>query len=189
MDTYKQPTPKDEIAIQRSFWTKPAVKFGFAFVLGVFTGFMIFSFFKADFKGNNDQNSEMKGTFYNSGTGSNMKTADILQYEGPVAKALCNVRYSTKIVEVAVDLSSTAPIRTSIEFDYNNFTVLNTQNVLVNDQSSAMAAGNFIQINNVGDNKFIFQLLNKNSLPHNISFTIYQNDSPIYQNSVQVNKE
>jgi hypothetical protein len=189
MDSYKQPPRKDEITIKRGFWTKPAVKIGFAFVIGVFAGFMIFSFLVVDFKGDQESASELKGTLYNSGSYDNMKTADVLQYEGPVAKAICNVRYSSRIVEVRVELSSVAPVKTTIDFEYNNFTLLNTQNVSVNDQSSAMAAGNFIQINNVGDNKFIFQLLNKNSLPHNIGFTIYQNDSPIFQNSVQVNKE
>jgi len=52
-----------------------------------------------------------------------------------------------------------------------------------------MAAANFVQINNVGDNKFIIQLYNKNSLQNNIDFKMYQNDMPIYQNSVAVNKE
>jgi hypothetical protein len=118
-----------------------------------------------------------------------MKMADVLQYESPLAKAICNVRYSTKIVEIRVELSSLNPVKATIEFDFNNFEVLNVQNVMVNDQSTALAASNYIQISNVGDNKFIIQLYNKNSLPHYIDFRIYQNESPIYQNSVQVNKE
>lgn len=189
METYKQPPKKAEVYIVRSFWSRPLVRFGFTFVLGVFTGFLMFSFLKADFTGSNSPESEMKGTFYDSRSFDNMRTADVLQYESPLAKAICNVRYSSKVVEVRVDLSSLYPVKSTLEFDYNNFTVLNVQNVSVNDQSTATAAGNFIQINNVGDNKFIFQLYNKNSLPHNIDFKIYQNDSPIYQNSVQVNKE
>jgi len=189
METYKQPPKRAEILIVRSFWSRPVVKFGFSFVLGVFAGFVLFSFLKADLKGSGRATSEMKGTFYDSRSFDNMKTADILQYESSLTKAVCNVRYSSKIVEVRVDLSSLYPVKSTIEFDYNNFNVLNIQNLSVNDQSTAMAAGNFIQINNVGDNKFIFQLYNKNSLPHNIDFKIYQNDSPIYQNSVQVNKE
>ena len=189
METYKQPPKRSEILVVRSFWSRPVVKFGFSFVLGVFAGFVLFSFLKADLKGSGSDTSEMKGTFYDSRSFDNMKTADVLQYESGLTKAVCNVRYSTKIVEVRVDLSSLYPVKSTIEFDYNNFNVLNVQNLSVNDQSTAMAAGNFIQINNVGDNKFIFQLYNKNSLPHNIDFKIYQNDSPIYQNSVQVNKE
>jgi hypothetical protein len=33
------------------------------------------------------------------------------------------------------------------------------------------------------------QLLNKNSLQHQIGFKILQNDVPVYQNAVVVNKE
>ena len=189
METYKQPPAKEGLIIVQRFWSRPAVRLGFAFIAGIFAGFMIFSFLKADFSGSGASSEEMKGTFYNSGSFDNMKTADVLQYDSPMAKAVYNVRYSSKIVEVRVDLSSTNPVKSTIGFDYNNFVVLNVQNVSVNDQSTAMAAGNFVQINSVGDNKFIFQLLNKNSLPHSIDVKIYQNDSPIYQNSIQVNKE
>lgn len=189
METYKQPPKKDEIVFVRSFWSRPAVKFGFVFVLGVFAGFMIFSFLKIDFNGDNSAPSEMKGTFYDSRSFDNMKTADVLQFEGPQVKAVCNVRYSPKLVELRVDISSLNPVKAAIEFSYNELAVLNMQNLSVNSQSSAMAAANSIQIFNVGDNKFIIQLLNKNNLPHNISFKILQNDSPIYQNTIQVNKE
>lgn len=189
MEAYKQPPKKAEILVAQSFWSRPVVKFGFTFVLGVFAGFVLFGFLKADFKGSDNSTSEMTGTMYDSRSFDQMKTADVLQYESPLTKAICNVRYSSKIVEVRVDMSSLYPVKSTIEFDYNNFTVLNVQNVSVNDQSTALAAGNFIQINNVGDNKYIFQLYNKNSLPHNLDFKIYQNDSPIYQNTVQVNKE
>jgi hypothetical protein len=189
METYKQPPKKDGISIVRSFWTQPVFRFGFTFVLGVFAGFLIFSVARVNFYGADGPADEMKGTFYDSRSFDSMKTADILQFDCPQAKAICNVRYSTKIVEVRVDISSSGPVKSTIEFDYNDLALLNVQNVSVNDQSTAMAGGNFIQINNVGDNKFIFQLLNKNSLPHDITFKIYQNDSPIYQNAVQVNKE
>ncbi len=189
METYKQPPPKEGFIIVKSFWSRPAVRFGFTFVAGIFVGFMIFSFLKADFIGSGAPQAEMKGTMYNSGSFDNMKTADVVQYETPAVKALFNVRYSSQIVEVRVDLSSDDFLKATIEFDYNNFVVLNVQNVSVNAQSAAIAAGNFIQMNNVGDNKYIFQLLNKNSLSHNLNVKIYQNNSPIYQNSIQVNKE
>jgi hypothetical protein len=189
METYKQPPKKDGIVIVRSFWSRPAVRIGFTFVLGIFTGFMIFSFMQAGFRGSDAPESEMKGTMYNPGSFENMKTADVLQYESSVAKALCNVRYSDQIVELRVELSSTSPVKSTIGFDYSSFRVVNVQNVSVNDQSTAMAGSNMVQINSVGDNSFIIQLYNKNKLPHNIDFTIYQNDSPVYQNSVQVNKE
>jgi len=189
METYKQPPKEAGFLIVRSFWSRPAVRFGFSFVLGVLVGMVIFSFLKVDFKGTGASTKEMKGTLYDSRSFDNMKMADVLQYEGPLGKAVFNVRYSTKTVEIRVDISSLSLVRSTIEFDYNNFNVLNVQNVSVNDQSSAMTGADLIQINNVGDNKFIIQLYNKNSLSHNIDFKIYQNDSPIYQNSVQVNKE
>ena len=189
MEPYKQPPKKEGISIVHSFWSRSLVRLSFTFVMGIFAGFLIFSFIKADFSESGAPVSGMKGTFYNSSSFDNMKTADVLQYESSVAKGVCNVRYSTKIVEVRVDLSSISPVKSTIEFDYNSFSVLNVQNVSVNDQSTAMAAGNFIQINSVGDNSYIIQLYNKNSLPHNIGFKIFQNDSPIYQNIVQVNKE
>jgi hypothetical protein len=189
METYKQPPSKETILVVRSFWSRPVVRFGFAFVLGMFAGFLMFSFLKADLTSAGSGTEELKGTMYNPSSFDNMKTADVLLYESPLAKAICNVRYSSQIVEVRVDLNSLYPVKSTLEFDYNNFRVLNVQNLSVNDQSTAMAASNFIQINNVGDNKYVIQLLNKNSLPHNIDFKIYQNDSPIYQNSVQVNKE
>ena len=186
METYKQKEKNPQVKVVQSIWTRPALRFGFIFILGVFVGFLIFAFFKADIKTSKEATPEMKGTLYNSSSFDEMKTADILQYDSPLARAVCNVRYSTKLVEIRVDLSSLYPVRSTLEFDFNNFEVLNVQNVTVNDQTTAMAASNFVQFNNVGDNKFIIQLYNKNRLPHYIDFKIYQNDAPIYQNSVQV---
>jgi hypothetical protein len=76
-----------------------------------------------------------------------------------------------------------------ILFDYNSLQVMNVLNVSVNDQSSISASSNFVQINNSGNNQYVVQLLNKNRLPHQISIKIMQNDIPIYQNAVTVNKE
>jgi hypothetical protein len=189
MESYKQPPKKEEIRVVQSFWSRSFVKLGFTFAMGAFVGFLIFSLLNVDLIGTDNAAPEMKGTLYDTRSFDNMKTADVLQYESPLAKAVCNVRYSSKVVELRIDLSSLYPVKSTLEFDFNNFEVLNLQNVQVNDQSTAMAAANFVQINNVGDNKFIVQLYNKNSLPHQIDFKIYQNDAPIYQNSVQVNKE
>jgi hypothetical protein len=189
MDTYKQPPKRTPDVIVRNFLTGSAVRLGLAFALGVFAGLMIFTFIKADFTGSAEDETEMKGTIVNSRSFDSMKTAGVLQFDSPVAKAICNVRYSTQIVEIRLDLSSELPVKTTIEFDFNSFEVLNSQNVSVNDQTTAIAASNFIQINNTGDNKFIFQLRNKNSLPHQLAFKIYQNGFPVYQNAVQVNQE
>jgi len=183
---------KNEIVkplVRQKIWHKPLVKFGFVFLLGAFCGFLVFSFLKTQFSGGDDKTREMKGTLYDSRSYNNMTIADNLIYDSPLAKAICAVRYSTKIVEIRLDLSTLYPVKATLQFDLNNFEVLNVQNVTVNDQSTSMAAANFVQINNVGDNKFIIQLYNKNSLQNNIDFKMYQNDMPIYQNSVAVNKE
>lgn len=189
MDTYQPTEKKPEIRVIQSFWKRPVVKFSFVYVFGILTGLLILLIIQPNFYESNKVVSEMKGTLYDSRSFNEMKTADVLQYESPLAKAICNIRYSSKIVEVRIELSSLYPVKSTLEFDLNNFEVLNVQNVQVNDQSTAMAAANFIQINNVGDNKYIVQLYNKNSLPHQIDFKIYQNETPIYQNSAQVNKE
>ncbi len=185
----QQTDKKPEILVVRSIWKSPAVRYGFVYTLGIFTGLLILVLIQSSLSPEEPVVSEMKGTLYDSRSFDNMKTADVLQFESPLAKGICNVRYSTKIVEVRIELSSLYPVKAILDFDVNNFTVLNVQNVQVNDQSNALAASNFIQINNVGDNKYIVQLYNKNSLPHQIDFKIFQNDSPVYQNSVQVNKE
>jgi len=189
MKKYAQQEAKPEIRITTALWHRPQVRYGFYFLMGVFAGFLLFSFLKVDITGSKVQTQDMKGTLYDSRSFDDMKVADNILYESPLARAVFAVRYSTKIVEARIDLSSLYPIKTTVEFDFNNFEVLNVQNVSVNDQTTAMAASNFLQINNVGDNKFIVQLYNKNSLQHNIDFKIYQNDLPLYQNSVTVNKE
>lgn len=189
MEAYTPKEKKQEIKVIRSFWTRPAVRFSFVFIFGIFVGMLLLTLLKVDLTGSRVTQSEVKGTFYDSRSFNEMKPADVLQYESPLAKAICNVRYSTKVVEIRLDLSSLYPVKATIQFDFNNFEVLNAQNVSVNDQTTAIAAANYIQINNTGDNKFIFQLYNKNSLPHFLDFKILQNDMPIYQNSVQVNKE
>ncbi len=189
MDTYKQTKKSPEALISEGFWKRPFIRFGLVYAFGIFTGILILFLVQPSFNAEEQSTKEVKGTLYDSRSFDNMKTADVLQYESALAKAVCNVRYSTKIVEIRVELSSLYPVKSTLEFDLNSFDVLNVQNIQVNDQSNALSASNFIQFNNVGDNKFIVQLLNKNSLPHQIGFKIYQNDAPIYQNSAQVNKE
>jgi len=189
MEKYTVQEKRPEIRIVRSFWHRPLVRFAFVFVAGIFCGFLLFALLTPDVTKTASSTSEMKGTLYDSRSYDDMKVADNLQFESPLAKAIFAVRYSSKVVEARIDLSSLYPIRSTIEFDFNDFVVLNVQNVSVNAQSSANAAANFVQINNTGDNKFIVQLYNKNSLSHDIGFKIYQNDMPIYQNVVTVNKE
>jgi hypothetical protein len=189
MEKYKQKETGKELKLSTPLWRRPAFRISLVFVLGVFTGFLLFTFLKVDLSGSKVPTPEMKGTLYDTRSFDNMKVADNILFDTPLAKAVFAVRYSTRIVEIRIDLSSLYPVKTVIQFDYNNFECLNVQNVTVNDQTSCSSSFNFVQINNVGDNKFIIQLYNKNNLQHNIDFTILQNDMPIYQNSVAVNKE
>jgi hypothetical protein len=189
METYKSQEKKPEIRVVRSFWSRPVVRYGLLYILGIFTGLLLFTFTGTDFKKSVPDTSAMKGTLSSSVSFDDMKIADVLQYDSPLARAICNIRYSARMVEIRLDLSSLYPVKSTLEFESNSFQVINIQNINVNSQTTTMAASNFVQINNTGDNKFIIQLLNKNKLPHDIEFKIYQNDTPIYQNSAKVNKE
>ena len=114
--------------------------------------------------------------------------AGLLHYDTPLAKAAIKVLYSSKVAEIRIDLSSLYPVKSLVEFDVNNLSVLNLQHTNVNDQSTSMTAANFVQFNSVGDNKYIILLSNKNALPHKVDFTLSQNDVTIYQNSLEINK-
>jgi len=188
METYNRQS-RDLVILATGIWSRPVAKYGLAFVIGVFTGFLLFSFLKMDFPGNDTGTGGMQGTFLNSASFDDMKSADVLHFSSPAANVSCQVRYSTRIVEMHLELSSLEQVRATFEFNLNALQVLNVNNISVNDRTTATSSGNFIQINNSGDNKFIIQLANKHSLPQDIDFKLYQNDRPIYQNSVQVNKE
>jgi hypothetical protein len=181
--------PGNRVVMVRSFWSGPVVKYGLAFVIGVFAGFLLFSFLKADFTGKSSGTGGMQGTFLDSQGFNDMKNADILQFSSPAANVTCQVHYSSRIVEMRLELSSLEQVRATFEFNSNALQVLNVNNISVNDRTSSTSTGNFIQINNIGDNKFMIQLANKHSLPQDIDFKLYQDDRPIYKNSVQVNKE
>ena len=160
----------------------------FIFITGVFIGFLIFSFLKTDLSLSSKTKEAVKGTFAGSNTFENMKVADNLLYEGSLAKAVCNVRYTADIVEIDLNLSSSQAVNTILEFDNKNFTVLNIRNVNVNKQSTLFTAVNYVHINNTGDNKYIIQLSNSNKLSNDIAFKIMQDGQPLYQNKITINK-
>jgi hypothetical protein len=189
MDDITKLEQKPEIRVITPFWNRPWVRFMFVFLFGFCAGLVAFSLLRPGTEAEPVPLGEMKGTLYDSRSYDQMKTADNLYYESAQAKATFAVRYSTKIVEARINVSSLYPVKATMQFDFNNFEVLNVQNVSVNDQSSAVSASNYVQFNNTGDNQFIVQLYNKNSLSQTIGFNIYQNDMPIYQNAVTVNKE
>lgn len=184
-----QTTHKPEPLIRVSFWNRPAFRYSVIFIAGVFLGFLAFTFLMPARETTRPASEQLKGSFYDSRTFDQMTTADNLFFENPMVKASFDVRYSTSIVEIRVSLSSLYPVQGLIMFDYNSLQPMNVVNLSVNDQSTIMAASNYVQINNAGSNQYVIQLLNKNSLPQQVSIKIVQNDVPIYQNAVTVNKD
>ncbi len=184
-----QTAKKPEPLIRPSFWNMPAFRYSMIFIAGAFIGFLAFAFLMPANKTSKAPAFQLKGSMYDSRSFDQMTTADNLMFENAMVKASFDVRYSSSIVEIRVSVSSLYPVQGMILFDYNSLQAMNVVNVSVNDQSSIGASSNFIQINNSGNNQYVIQLLNKNSLPHQISFKILQNDVPIYQNAVTVNKE
>lgn len=184
-----QNKPRPEPIIRIPFRNRLPFRYAMVFIAGIFTGFLMFTLFLPGLRTRSAPESQMKGTLYDSRSFDRMKQADNIFFDNNMVRASFNVRYSTGVVEARITFSSLYPIKGLIEFDFNNFQVLNVNNVSVNDQSNIIAAPNYIQINNVGDNQYIVQLLNKNNLQHQVGFKILQNDVPIYQNAVVVNKE
>ena len=172
-----------------SFFQKSWVRFSFFFLIGACFGVILTLLIDTPQEYNFASDEDVRGTVYNSTSFEKMKPADAIFFDNAAIKATIDVRYSTRLVEARLDLSSLYPVNLVVEFGYNDFRVLNVQNITVNDKSTTQSASNYIQINNVGDNKFIIQLLNRNRLPHQITFKFYQNDMPVYTNSVIVNKE
>jgi hypothetical protein len=180
---------KPEPLLRTSIWNKPAFRYSIVFIAGVFLGFLTFSIIMPGSKSTKTPAFQLKGAMYDSRSFDQMTTADVLVFENPMVKASFIVKYSTSVVEARITLSSLYPVQGVLVFDYNSLQVMNVLNVSVNDQSSISASSNFVQINNSGNNQYVVQLINKNSLPHQISIKIMQNESPIYQNAVTVNKE
>jgi len=180
---------KPEPLIRPNIWNMPAFRYSIVFIAGIFLGFLAFSFLVPGNRTSKAPAIQLKGAMYDSRNYDQMTTADNLVFENAMVKASFDVRYSKSIVEARITFSSLYPVQGVILFDYNSLQVMNVLNVSVNDQSSISASSNFVQINNSGNNQYVVQLLNKNSLPHQISIKIMQNEVPIYQNAVMVNKE
>jgi len=132
---------------------------------------------------------KIRGTVYGSSSYDRMKPADAILIEDGTLTAAINARYSTQVVEARVDLNSTDEIKLLIEFSYNDFRVLNVQNMSGGNQSTILSAGNYVQILNTGDNKFIIQWANLNQLPHEIVFRFFRQDIPINTRTIRINQE
>ncbi|MEI6885511.1 MAG: hypothetical protein WCO02_13555 [Bacteroidota bacterium] len=184
-----QAAKKPEPLIRPSFWNRPAFRYSFVFITGVLIGFLSFTFLWQGTKQSKAPAFKLKGALYDTRGFDQMTMADNLVFENPMVKATFAVKYSTSVVEARITISSLYPVQAVLLFDYNSLQAMNVMNVSVNDQSSISASSNFVQINNSGNNQYVVQLLNKNSLPQQINIKILQNDVPMYQNSVTVNRE
>jgi hypothetical protein len=184
---HKKQTSSPSFGLAQDFWLQPLFKYSYMFAGGFLVGFLIFSFFKSDFTLSSKNTDGMKGTMLQSAPFDELKVADLLLFDDPRVKAVCNVRYSNEIVEIHLDISSGEATKTFLEFDPSHFRILNFQAVQVNEVSNALTGGNSIMINNTGDNKYIIQLLNKSTLSHPILIRILQEDQQLFQNSVKIN--
>lgn len=174
--------------VVQQFWQRPAFKASFIFVAGVFIGFLVFSFLNTDFFQFSGNRDKVQGAFSSPRSFQDLKVADVLQFENPQVKAICNVRYSQNWVEIHVDLSSAEMVTSIFEFNTDHFSVYNIQPSMVNSQSNTLVASNSININSIGENKYIIQLYNKTSLSHDISFRLIQNGQQLYASSTTINK-
>ena len=189
MEIHTQQNEHPEIKVVRKNWPVFWISLSIVFLIGFFAGAMIFSGSKSNTKDAVTANPEVQENFAAAQPVDTFQITDALRYDTPLAKAAFKVRYSTKVVELRVELSSLYPVKSLVEFDVNSLNILDLRHVNVNDQSVCMTAGNLIQFNSVGDNTYTILLSNNNKLPHKIDFTISQNELPIYRNSVQINKE
>ncbi|MFC2101698.1 hypothetical protein ACFLS7_01770 [Bacteroidota bacterium] len=165
------------------------VRYSFFFLAGVVAGMLLLTVIES---GNNNHvvsDETVRGTIYNSSSFDKMKPADVIYVDNPALKAVIDVKYSSQVVEARLELSSLYRVKVAIDFPASDLRVLNVQNLTVNDKSTTLSSSNFIQIDNEGDNNYIIQWINKNRLPHQISFKFLQNDMVIYSNAVTVNKE
>jgi len=189
MEAHAHQPEKLEVKAVRSIWSMLWVRLCIVFLLGCLAGFVIFT----SFSGRKDDAKapipEKQAALAGLQPADSLLATDALHYDSPLTKASCKVRYSTKIVEIRVELSSLYPVKSLVEFDVNNLVILNVQDISVNDQSTSIIAANSVQFNSVGDNKYVIILSNKNALPHRIDFKLTQNELPVYQNSVEINKE
>ena len=177
-----------EVKVVRSIWSRTWVRLCMVFLAGLISGFVIFSFSSGISKTKNLPAANQQAAPASLRAIDSLQPPEVLHYDTPLTKAVCKVHYSARFVEVRIDLSSLYPLKSLIEFDVNNLSIINIQHISVNDQSTSMAAASFVQINSTGDNKYIVLLANRNSLPHKIEFTISQNESQIYKNAVEINK-
>lgn len=174
-------------SIQRMFYSS-WFRIVFAFVLGVLVGVFIVILTGQNHTYDPVKKQDASGTMWDSRPFDQMTVADNLLFQNQDINASFDVRYSTRIVEAHIGLSSADPVKVALSFDPNAFKSFVVQNVNVNEQTTAYSSYSSVQINNAGDNQFVVLLYNRTDLSNKIYITILQNDNPVYSNSVTINK-
>ncbi|MFH0760451.1 MAG: hypothetical protein V2A67_02980 [Bacteroidota bacterium] len=132
---------------------------------------------------------QLTGTMFDSRNFDQMKVADNLLFETPGISATFEVRYSSGMVEARINITSGEVVQCILDFNYNELQVLNVISTGINEESTFTASNNWVKINSAGNNNYFVQLLNKNSLPHQLSIRLISNGIPVYQNAVTVHKQ
>ncbi|MHC1706508.1 MAG: anti-sigma factor [Bacteroidales bacterium] len=189
INTRQQSQEKKSLGLRfvQDFWHRPAFKLSYIFIAGVVTGFLVLTILKIDFT-SSVKKDNLKGTFSSPRSFENLKVAEALQFENSQVKAVCNVRYSQNFVEIHLELTSENMLTSIFEFNTENFSVYNIQPLLVNVQSSSLIASNSVNLNTIGNNKYVIQLYNKKPHSNDIVFRLVQEGQQIYQNTVTINK-
>lgn len=142
---------KASLPVSQQNWAR----FTFFFLAGMIAGMALILLTDRGKENQPFSDKEVRGTVYNSSSFDKMKSADVIYPGNPGLKTAIDVKYSTQLVEARIDISTPNPVKLAVAFGPNDFRVLNVQNLSVNDQSTVLSSANFIQIENLGDNKYI----------------------------------
>jgi hypothetical protein len=181
---------KTEFYQDRGSWFRQAwIRYLFFFLIGVGGGALLVYLVGPDTGSATISDDQVRGTIYNSNSFDQMKPADPIVVNQPNLEAGIQVRYASQMVEARIELNTTGPVKLLVGFSPSDFRVMRVLNMTVGNQSGTLSARNYVQIDNIGEGKYIVQWANLNRLPHEITFRFLEQDMPIYTNSVTVNKE
>ncbi len=178
-----------ETRIRNGFFSGRVLLVALSLITGIIAGFLAGYFIAGGTDDGQFARDELNGTFYDTRSYSDMKLADNFLFEGISGKAGFTVRYSPRITEARITVNSDYPLKIVAEFDQGNFGVMGVQTFTVSDESRIFSGGNYVQIENTGDNQYAFQLYNRNTLPNPVTFKVLSNDMQVYQYGVTINRE
>lgn len=170
-------------------WKRQYTYYSLIFITGILIGFLVFAFVMPDHGGNSPTKGQTSGTLYDSRNFDQMKIADNLLVELPGLRTTIDVRYSTGIVEARIGISSNGETDCVLSFNPEDLQPLNVTSTESAGVSTFSAAYNVVRITSEGKNQYLVRLLNKNSLPNQITLRLIRNEITVYQNSVTINNK